>query len=424
MGCSKNLVDSEKLATQLHSSGYRFVFDRFDTKAKTVIINTCGFIGDAKEESVNTILEFAQAKNDGKIKKLFVFGCLSERYKDELKKEIPEADEFFGANNLEDILASLKADYKKELFGERIISTPSHYAYLKISEGCDRACAFCAIPLMRGRHKSVPIEELINEAKFLARNGVKELMLIAQELSSYGLDLYGEKRLAELVSKLSEIESIRRIRLHYAFPFNFPDDVLPLMRERANVAKYLDIPLQHISDNVLKRMRRGHTKISTLNLIDKIRKEVPGIALRTTLLVGFPGETKADFEELKTFVSSVRFDRLGVFTYSEEENTYGAENYKDDVPEKVKQARKDELMKIQEKISLELNHAKIDSIQEVLIDSETDEFYIGRTEFDSPEVDNDVLIPKTVGELHIGEIYSCKIVDANEFDLLAELVSY
>jgi len=422
MGCSKNLVDSEKLATQLHASGFKFVFDRFDTKAKTVIINTCGFIGDAKEESINTILEFAQAKTDGKIKHLYVFGCLSERYKDDVVKEIPEADAVFGANNLEEILAGLKADYKKELVGERLISTPLHYAYLKISEGCDRSCAFCAIPLMRGRHTSVPMEHLLKEAEYLAKNGVKELMLIAQELSSYGLDLYKEKKLAELVAKLSDIEGIKRIRLHYAFPFNFPDDVLPLMRERANVARYLDIPLQHISDNVLKRMRRGHTQESTKKLIEKIRAEVPGIALRTTLLVGFPGETDADFQELKQFVTETRFDRLGVFTYSEEEGTHGAANYKDDVPEKVKQARKDEIMQIQEKISLELNHAKVDSIQDVLIDSETDEFYVGRSEFDSPEVDNDVLILRSAGELKIGEMYKVKIINANEFDLLGELL--
>ncbi len=424
LGCSKNLVDSENLATQLNASNIKFVFDKFDTDAKTVVINTCGFIADAKEESVNTILDFAQAKQRGEIENLYVIGCLSERYKNDLIREIPEADAYFGANDLEDILKTIKADYKKELFGERLISTPSHFAYLKISEGCNRTCAFCAIPLMRGKHISQPIDLLVKQANYLAQNGVKELILIAQELSSYGLDLYKEKKLPELIRQLSDIENIERIRLHYAFPMNFPDGILPLMRERKNIARYLDIPLQHISNHILEKMRRGHTKESTYNLIQKIRKEVPDIALRTTLLVGFPGETDADFQELKDFITEIRFDRLGVFTYSEEEGTYGAEHFKDDVPEAVKQARKDELMEIQQQISLELNQAKIGTVQEVIIDNITDEFYVGRTEFDSPEVDNEVLIPLDIEQkLEVGQIYQIKITDAGDFELYGQLES-
>lgn len=422
LGCSKNLTDSEELATQINASRFNFVFDRFDTNAKIVIINTCGFIADAKEESVDTILDFAQAKNKGDIKKLYVFGCLAERYKPDIEKEIPEADKIFGADNIEDILSELEIDYKKELLGERLISTPSHYAYLKISEGCNRKCAFCAIPLMRGKHRSKPIELLSKQAEYLAENGVKELILIAQELSSYGTDLYGEKKLGDLLRRLSAIKKIQLIRLHYAFPFNFPEDVLPVMQNSDKIAKYLDIPLQHISNSVLKRMRRGHTKESTLKLLGKIRARVPGIALRTTLLVGFPGESEKDFLELKQFVKQARFERLGVFSYSEEENTFAAEQYEDDVPEEVKQERKDEIMEVQQQISLEHNLAKKGSLQKVVIDSEDDEFYIGRTEFDSPEVDNDLLIKKGSRKLKKGEFYTVKITGAGDFELFAELV--
>ncbi len=421
LGCSKNLVDSENLATQINSQNIEFTFDEFNFDADTVIINTCGFIADAKEESVNTILEFAQAKIDGKIENLYVTGCLSERYKDELKKDIPEVDQFFGVNDMQKIVKQLKIDYKKELLGERVISTPSHFAYLKISEGCDRTCAFCAIPLIRGKHVSVPMELLLSQTKNLAKKGVKELILIAQDLSYYGLDIYKKQKLSELVEKLSEIEGIEIIRLHYAYPANFPYDILRVIREKQNVAKYLDIPFQHISDNVLLRMKRRHDKHLTISLINKIRKEVPDIAIRTTLLVGFPGETEKDFEELKAFVKEMRFDRLGVFTYSEEENTYGGDNYEDDVPEEVKQARADEIMEIQQQISYEINQQKVGKIFNVIIDKETEDYYIGRTEYDSPEVDNEVLIKKEQS-LVTGNIYDIKITSAEEFDLYGKIL--
>ena len=421
LGCSKNIVDSENLATQINSQNIKFTFDEFNFDADTVVINTCGFIADAKEESINTILEFAEAKKTGKIDNLYVMGCLSERYKDELVKEIEDVDKFFGVNDLKEIVEQLKIDYKKELLGERVISTPSHFAYLKISEGCDRTCAFCAIPLIRGKHVSVPMELLISQTKSLANKGVKELILIAQDLSYYGIDIYKEQKLPELVEKLSDIEGIKIIRLHYAYPANFPEDILRVMKEKNNVAKYLDIPFQHISDSVLARMKRRHDKKLTVSLINKMRKEVPGIAIRTTLLVGFPGETEKDFEELKEFVKEMRFDRLGVFTYSEEENTYGGDNYEDDVPEDVKQARADEIMEIQQQISYEINQQKIGKEFNVIIDKETEDYYIGRTEFDSPEVDNEVLIVKD-NKLIPGNIYKTNIISAEEFDLYGELV--
>ena len=348
LGCSKNLVDSENIATQINSENIEFTFDEFNFDADTVVINTCGFINDAKEESINTILEFAEAKSDGKIKNLYVMGCLSERYKDELKKDMPEVDQFFGVNDMQEIVEQLKINYKKELLGERVISTPSHFAYLKISEGCDRTCAFCAIPLIRGKHVSVPMEILLSQAKNLANKGVKELILIAQDLSYYGLDIYKKQKLAELIEKLSEIKEIKIIRLHYAYPANFPFEILPIMREKENIAKYLDIPFQHISNNVLAKMKRRHDKDLTISLIKRIKKEVPNIAIRTTLLVGHPGETVSDFEELKEFVKEMKFDRLGVFTYSEEENTFGGDNYKDDIPEELKQERANEIMEIQQ----------------------------------------------------------------------------
>lgn len=421
LGCSKNLVDSENLATQINNKNIEFTFDKFNFDADTVIINTCGFIADAKEESINTILEFAEAKKSGKIENLYVMGCLSERYKDDLAKDIPEVDEYFGVNDMQEIVEQLHIDYKKELLGERVISTPSHFAYLKISEGCDRTCAFCAIPLIRGKHISVPQEILISQAENLAKKGVKELILIAQDLSYYGLDIYKKQKLPELVEKLSEIKGIEIIRLHYAYPANFPEDILTVMHEKKNIAKYLDIPFQHISDNVLARMKRRYNKQKTISLINKIRKEVPGIAIRTTILVGFPGENESDFEELKVFIKEMRFDRLGVFTYSEEENTYGGDNYEDDVPEEVKQARADEIMEIQQNISYEINQKKIGKLFKVIIDKETEDYYIGRTEFDSPEVDNEVLIKKEK-DLKIGEIYTIKIISAEEFDLYGELV--
>jgi ribosomal protein S12 methylthiotransferase len=421
LGCSKNVVDSENLATQLNSQGIKFVFDEFNYNSKTVVINTCGFIKDAKEESINTILEFAKAKNEGKIEKLYVIGCLSERYKADLEKEITEADKFFGVNDLKEIVETLKINYKKELLGERVISTPKHFAYLKISEGCDRTCAFCAIPLIRGKHVSVPMETLVSQAEYLAKNGVKELILIAQDLSYYGLDIYKEQKLAELLEKLSDIKELKIIRLHYAYPANFPWNVLDVMKKRKNIANYLDIPLQHISDNVLKQMRRGHNQKNTLELIKKLRTELPDISIRTTLLVGHPGETEEDFEELKQFVKNSRFERLGVFSYSEEEKTYGGENYKDIITEKVKNKRLDEIMQIQQKISLELNQSKIGKIFNVIIDGETDEYFVGRTEYDSPEVDNEVLISKTK-KLKIGEIYEVKILSAEEFDLFGDLI--
>jgi len=421
LGCSKNLVDSENIATQINNQKIDFTFDEFNFDADTVIINTCGFINDAKEESINTILEFAQAKIEGKINDLYVMGCLSERYKDELEKDMPEVNQFFGVNDMQEIVKKLEIDYKKELLGERVISTPKHFAYLKISEGCDRTCAFCAIPLIRGKHVSVQMELLISQARNLAKNGVKELILIAQDLSYYGLDIYKKQKLPELVEKLSEVEGIKIIRLHYAYPANFPDDILKVMREKKNVAKYLDIPFQHISDNVLAKMKRRHDKKLTINLIKKIKKEVPGIAIRTTLLVGHPGETEKDFEELKEFVKEMRFDRLGVFTYSEEENTFGGDNYEDDVPEEIKQARANEIMDIQQQISYEINQEKIGKIFNVIIDKETEDYYVGRTEFDSPEVDNEVLIKKDT-ELKIGEIYSVKITSAEDFDLYGRLV--
>lgn len=420
LGCSKNLVDSENLATQISNKNIEFTFDEFNFNADTVVINTCGFIADAKEESINTILEFVEAKKTGKIKNLYVMGCLSERYKSDLAKEIPEVDEYFGVNNMREIVKQLHIDYKKELLGERVISTPKHFAYLKISEGCDRTCAFCAIPLIRGKHISVPEEILISQAENLAKKGVKELILIAQDLSYYGLDIYKKQMLPELVEKLSDISGIEIIRLHYAYPSNFPEDILKIMREKENVAKYLDIPFQHINDNILARMKRRHNKQQTISLINKMRKEVPGIAIRTTLLVGFPGETEKNFEELKDFVKEMRFDRLGVFPYSEEENTYGGDNYEDDVPEDIKQARADEIMEIQQQISYETNQLKIGKIFNVIIDKEIKEYYTGRSEFDSPEVDNEVLITKE-NKLKIGEIYKVKIISAEEFDLYGEL---
>ncbi len=420
LGCSKNTVDSETLATQLGAGNIEFVFDNYNYNTKTVVINTCGFIADAKEQSINTILNFAKAKTDKQIDNLYVIGCLSERYKEYLEKEIPEVDNYFGVNNLKEIVETLKVDFKKELLGERVISTPKHYAYLKISEGCDRKCSFCAIPLIRGKHKSVTMELLIKQAKNLAKGGVKELILIAQDLSYYGLDIYKKQKLPELIDKLSNIKGIKRIRLHYAYPANFPSEVIEIMKKHKNICKYIDIPFQHINNNVLKKMKRGHDKKLIFKLIEKFRTEIPNIAIRTTIIVGYPGETEDNFDELKEFVKKIKFERLGVFTYSEEEDTFAGNNFDDNITDKIKQARADEIMQIQQQISLELNKNKIGKIYEIVIDREEHDFYIGRTEFDSPEVDNEVLINKNI-KLQTGNYYNVKITDAGDFDLYAEL---
>jgi len=420
LGCSKNLVDSELFMSQMQSNGYEIVHDAADTDARIVAINTCGFILDAKEESINTILEFVEAKKNGSIDKIFVFGCLTERYRDELIKEIPEIDGIYGKFEVRKMVEDLKAEYKMSLSHTRYLTTPSHYAYLKISEGCDRTCSYCAIPRMTGKHVSFSMEQLVEEAENLANKGVKELLLIAQDISYYGIDLYKEQKLAELVSRLSEIEGIEWIKLHYAYPANFPYDLLPVMRNKPNVASYLDIALQHCSDNVLKMMRRNITKAETIELIKRIRAEVPGIHLRTTMLVGHPGETIQDFEELKDFIREMRFERLGVFPYSNEEDTYAGEHYEDIIPQEVKEARAGELMEIQEGIAAEINALKIGQVMRVVIDRKEGDFFVGRTEYDSPEVDGEVLI-KDKG-LKIGNFYNIKITGAEEFDLYGEKV--
>ena len=416
LGCSKNLVDSELFLSQMKANGYEVTHDSEDMDARIVAINTCGFILDAKEESVNTILEYADAKNQGLIDKIFVFGCLTERYKDELMAEIPEVDGFYGKFQVRKMVEDLKADYKLSLSRQRYLTTPSHYAYLKISEGCNRTCSYCAIPRMTGAHISVPMEDLITEARGLAEKGVKELLVIAQDLSFYGIDLYKKSKLAELISKLSDIEGIEWIKLHYAYPANFPFELLEVMKEKPNVARYLDIALQHCSDHVLKLMRRNTTKAETVELIRRIRAEVPGIHLRTTMLVGHPGETDEDFEELKSFVREMRFERLGVFPYSHEEDTYAGEKYEDSIPLEVKQARADELMAIQQQISAEINATKIGQTLKVVIDRLEGDYYIGRTEFDSPEVDGEVLVSNNK-PLKIGNYVQIKITGSEDFDL-------
>jgi ribosomal protein S12 methylthiotransferase len=422
MGCSKNVVDSEQLATQLKGSKLEVVFDSNEMNARTVVINTCGFIKDAKEESIDTILSYAKARQKGKIDNLYVIGCLSERYKGDLQGEIPEVDEFFGVNDLQAIVKNLKVDYKEELLGERLTSTPKHFAYLKISEGCNRGCAFCAIPLIRGKHQSVPFERLVKQAKNMAENGVKEIMLIAQDLSSYGIDLYKKNRLAELLKELAKIEKIKWIRLHYAYPTGFPEEVIELMAIEPKICNYLDIPLQHINSKVLKLMRRGQNRNSTISLIEKLRQKNPNITIRTTLLVGHPGEGNEEFNELKEFVEQSKFDRLGVFTYSEEEGTYGASNLEDTTPEEVKQERADEIMAVQQGISFALNQKKIGQKMPIIIDRIEGDFYVGRSEFDSPEVDNEILVLNVNGELKIGELYDVEIEDAKEYDLYARLI--
>ncbi|HRG68580.1 MAG: 30S ribosomal protein S12 methylthiotransferase RimO [Saprospiraceae bacterium] len=419
LGCSKNWVDSENLITQLKYNQFEVEHNPIKEVSQTVIINTCGFIDRAKEESINTILEYAGLKKQGQLEKLYVTGCLSQRYKESLEDEIPEVDAFFGTMEMPGLLAKLNANYKKELVGERIISTPLHYAYLKISEGCNRTCSFCAIPLMRGQHRSVPIEDLVLQAKHLARNGVKELILIAQELTYYGLDLYKKRALNELLQKLAEIDGITWIRLHYAYPSKFPLEVLDIIRDEPKICKYIDLPLQHISDPVLSAMKRQISKEETIRLVNTIRDKIPGIHFRTTFLVGFPGETEACFEELCQFVKEFRFERMGVFQYSQEEDT-SAYGLGDLVQADTKEARAAELMAIQESISYDLNQQKLNKVYNVLIDKKENNFYFGRTEFDSPEVDNDVLFESTnKNYLRIGDFVNSRIIKADAYDLIA-----
>lgn len=419
LGCSKNVYDSEVLMGQLKANGKEVTHEAKEDEGNIIVINTCGFIDNAKEESVNTILEYANKKEEGLVDKVFVTGCLSERYKPDLEKEIPNIDQFFGTTELPLLLKALGADYKHELIGERLTTTPKNYAYLKIAEGCDRPCSFCAIPLMRGKHVSTPIEKLVIEAEKLAKNGVKELILIAQDLTYYGLDLYKKRNLAELLEALVKVEGIEWIRLHYAFPTGFPMDVLELMKREPKICNYIDIPLQHISDNILKSMRRGTTYEKTTNLLKDFRKAVPGMAIRTTLIVGYPGETEEDFQILKKWVEEMRFERLGCFTYSHEENTH-AYNLEDDVPEDVKRERANEIMDIQAQISWDLNQEKIGQTFRCVIDRKEGQHFIGRTEFDSPDVDNEVLIDASKFYLKTGDFVYLKVIDATEFDLYAE----
>lgn len=420
LGCSKNIVDSEVMLTQLRGNKIDTTHEASSDDANIIIVNTCGFIDNAKQESIDTILRYADAKQEGLIDKLYVSGCLSQRYKDDLEQEIPQVDAFFGTMELPMLLKKFKANYKQELVGERILTTSNHYAYVKISEGCDRPCSFCAIPLMRGKHVSKPIEQIVLEAKNLAKNGTKELLLIAQDSTYYGLDIYGKRNLAELLKNLSDVEGIEWIRLHYAFPTGFPLDVLDVMAERDNICNYLDMPLQHGSTSVLKAMRRGTTREKQEELIQTIRQKVPGIALRTTLIAGYPGETEADFEEMVGFVERSRFERLGIFTYSHEENTH-AHNFTDDVPETVKQQRANTVMDIQEKISFDINQEKIGGTFKTLIDRAEGGKFIGRTEFDSPEVDNEVIIESPDNHLRLGDFVNVKVNDATEFDLYGEV---
>lgn len=422
LGCSKNLVDSEHLMRQLEEAGYHVTHDAERPQGEIAVINTCGFIGDAKEESINMILEFAQAKEEGLLKKLYVMGCLSERYLKELAIEIPQVDKFYGKFNWKELLHDLGKNYREELHNERVLTTPAHYAYLKISEGCDRKCSYCAIPIITGRHVSRPMEEILQEVRYLVDRGVKEFQIIAQELTYYGVDLYHKQMLPELVERIADIPGVEWIRLHYAYPAHFPTDLFRVMRERPNVCKYMDIALQHISDNMLQKMRRHVTKEQTYQLIENFRKEVPGIHLRTTLMVGHPGETEADFEELKEFVRKVRFDRMGAFAYSEEEGTFAANNYEDNISQEVKQARLDELMAIQQEISSELSAAKIGRQMKVIIDRVEGDYYIGRTEFDSPEVDPEVLIERNGKQLIIGNFYQVEIVNSDDFDLYGRII--
>ena len=420
LGCSKNLVDSEQLMRQLSANGYTVKHDPEKVNGEIVIVNTCGFIGDAKEESINMILELCEAKKRKKIKQIFVMGCLSERYMADLEGELPEVDRFYGKFNWKKVVEDLGKVYRSDLQLERILTTPHHYAYVKIAEGCNRMCSYCAIPLITGRYQSRPIEKIVDEVRLLVAEGVKEFQIIAQDLSYYGTDLYKEMKLPELIARISDIPGVEWVRLHYAYPSKFPYDVLRVMRERDNVCKYLDIALQHISDNMLSKMRRHVTKEQTYELLKRIREEVPGIHIRTTLMVGHPGETEADMEELKQFVREARFERMGAFTYSEEEGTYSAQAYQDDIPEEVKQQRLDAIMNIQEEIAAESNASKVGSVMKVIIDKEEGDYYIGRTEFDSPEVDPEVLVSKT-HPLAIGEFYQVRITGAETYELYGEV---
>ena len=420
LGCSKNLYDSEVLMGQLKANNLE-VNHEANNDSNIVVVNTCGFIDNAKEESINTILDQINRKKNGEIDKLFVTGCLSERYKPDLEKEMPNVDEYFGTRDLPRLLKSLGADYKHELVGERLITTPNHYAYLKISEGCDRKCSFCAIPIMRGGHKSTPIPNLVNEARMLAAKGVKELILIAQDLTYYGIDLYKKRKLSVLMTKLSEVEGIEWIRIHYAFPTAFPEDVLDVIKNNTKVCTYMDIPLQHISDDLLKSMRRGTSMKKTKNLIKKFREDVPGITIRTSLIVGYPGETEQNFQELLDFVQESKFDRLGVFTYSHEENTH-AYKLEDNVPDEVKHQRAEEIMDLQSSISYKLNQKRIGKIYKVLFDRKEGEYFIGRTEFDSPDVDNEVIVSAKEFYLRIGDFANIKITKADHYDLYGDVV--
>lgn len=422
LGCSKNLVDSEFVIKQFEANGYKVTHDSDNPKGNIVIINTCGFIGDAKEESINTILQFANLKQKGKIEKLYVMGCLSQRYLEELGQEIPEVDKFYGKFDYQNVVQDLGKAYHQELRLERTLTTPNHYAYLKISEGCSRTCSYCAIPIITGKHKSRPMEDIVEETKLLVSKGVKEFQLIAQDLSFYGQDLYKSLKLSELIQRLSDINGVEWIRLHYAYPAYFPFDILPVMNERENVCKYLDIAFQHISDNMLKLMRRNVTQAQTYDLIDRIRTEVPGIHLRTTLMTGHPGETEQDFEELKTFVEKVRFERMGAFAYSDEDGTYSNLNYKDNILPEIKQQRLDEIMLMQQDISYEKNQEKVGTTMKVMIDREEPDYFIGRTQFDSPEVDPEVLIEKSSGNIHIGSFYKVQITGAEEIDLFGKVL--
>ncbi len=421
LGCAKNRVDSEHIAAQLTEAGYEVRFDSDRTDAKVVVVNTCGFIGDAKEESIDTILNCVEAKRAGLIDKLFVIGCLSERYADELREEIPEVDEYFGARTFDGVVRALTGDYRAEVETQRELSTPKHYAYLKIGEGCNWRCGYCAIPLIRGKHRSVPMEQVLDEARNLASKGVKELMVVAQDTTYYGMDLYGKRCLAELLEKLCAVEGIEWIRLHYAYPTDFPQDVIEVMAREPKICKYLDIPLQHLADNQLELMHRRHTKAEALGLIERLRHAIPNIAIRTTMLVGYPNESAADYEELCEEVKRLRFDRLGVFPYSEEEGTFSATKLKDNIPERVKSYRAEHLMAIQADISRAKNEERVGNIERVIIDGKSGDFYIGRSQYDSPEVDEEILITSHK-RLMKGKFYDVKITDADDFDLYAEVV--
>lgn len=422
MGCSKNLVDSEALMGLFEANGFHCTHDSKNPKGEIAVVNTCGFIQDAKEESINTILELAQAKDEGRLKRLYVMGCLSQRYMKELAEEIPQVDKFYGKFNYKELISDLTDVNIISCDGPRHLTTPRHYAYIKISEGCDRKCAYCAIPLITGKHVSRPMDEILDEVRHIASNGTREFQIIAQELTYYGIDIDGKQHIAELISKMADIRGVKWIRLHYAYPAHFPWDLLKVMREKPNVCKYLDIALQHISDHMLERMHRHVTKAETYKFIERIRREVPGIHLRTTLMVGFPGETEEDFEELLEFTRKARFERMGAFAYSEEEGTFSANNYEDDVPEEVKQARLDKLMALQQEISAEIEAEKIGKVMKVVIDRKEGNYYVGRTEYCSPEVDPEVLIEATDRRLKAGQMYDVLIIDSMAFDLYGKIV--